>query len=146
MIRLLKWVKSGGGTLLFLYMIDHLGFPVSEYERAKDFYTKVLAPLGYGLVMEANAGQTESGGRAAGFGPEGKPAFWIAEDKVAAKYLHIAFLAPSREAVDAFYAAAMAAGGTDNGAPGLRTQYHPNYYGAFIMDPDGNNVEAVNHG
>ena len=146
MIRLSIGVKCRTGALLFPHMIDHMGFPVSDYVKAKEFYTKVLAPLGYVLVMEANEGQTEAGGRAAGFGPKGKPAFWIAEDKTPAKYLHVAFSAPSREAVDAFYAAAIAAGGTDNGAPGLRTQYHPNYYGAFIMDPDGNNVEAVSHG
>ena len=126
-------------------MIDHIGFAVSDYERAKTFYTKALAPLGYTLVMEAGAHQTESRYPAAGFGGGGKPDFWIGGEGKLDKPLHIAIAAKDRASVDAFHRAALAAGGKDNGAPGLRPQYHPNYYGAFVLDPDGHNIEAVCH-
>ena len=126
-------------------MIDHVGFPVSDYTRAKSFYEKALAPLGYALVMEVTATQTESGSPAAGFGIGGKPDFWIGGEGGLSRPLHVAIAANHRSAVDAFYRAAMAAGGKDNGAPGLRPQYHPNYYGAFVLDPDGHNIEAVCH-
>lgn len=125
-------------------MIDHMGFPVSNYARAKDFYQKVLAPLGYGVVMEVTPEQ--AGGHAAsGFGANGKPSFWIDGSGVSGARMHIAFLAETRAAVDAFYRAALAAGAKDNGPPGLRPHYHPNYYGAFVLDPDGHNIEAVCH-
>jgi catechol 2,3-dioxygenase-like lactoylglutathione lyase family enzyme len=126
-------------------MIDHIGFAVADYERAKTFYTKALAPLGYTLVMEAGAHQTESGYPAAGFGSGGKPDFWIGGEGKLEKPLHVAIAAKDRASVDAFHRAAVAAGGKDNGAPGLRPQYHPNYYGAFVLDPDGHNIEAVCH-
>ena len=126
-------------------MIDHIGFPVSDYARSKAFYDKALAPLGYTLVMEATAEQTESGHPAAGFGKDGKPDFWIGGEGRLDKPLHVAIVAKDRAAVDAFYQAALVAGGKDNGAPGLRAHYHPNYYGAFILDPDGHNIEAVCH-
>ena len=126
-------------------MIDHVGFPVSDYARAKSFYEKALAPLGYVLVMEVTAAQTESGSPAAGFGIGGKPDFWIGGEGGLSKPLHVAIAANHRNEVDAFYRAALAAGGKDNGAPGLRPQYHPNYYGAFVLDPDGHNIEAVCH-
>jgi catechol 2,3-dioxygenase-like lactoylglutathione lyase family enzyme len=126
-------------------MIDHVGFPVSDYARSKFFYEKALAPLGYALVMEVTAAQTESGSPAAGFGIGGKPDFWIGGEGGLSKPLHVAIAANDRSAVDAFYRAALAAGGRDNGAPGLRPQYHPNYYGAFVLDPDGHNIEAVCH-
>jgi catechol 2,3-dioxygenase-like lactoylglutathione lyase family enzyme len=126
-------------------MIDHVGFPVSDYARSKLFYEKALAPLGYALVMEVTAAQTESGSPAAGFGIGGKPDFWIGGEGGLSKPLHVAIAANDRSAVDAFYRAALAAGGKDNGAPGLRPQYHPNYYGAFVLDPDGHNIEAVCH-
>jgi catechol 2,3-dioxygenase-like lactoylglutathione lyase family enzyme len=126
-------------------MIDHVGFPVSDYARSKFFYEKALAPLGYALVMEVTAAQTESGSPAAGFGIGGKPDFWIGGEGGLSKPLHVAIAANDRSAVDAFYRAALAAGGKDNGAPGLRPQYHPNYYGAFVLDPDGHNIEAVCH-
>lgn len=126
-------------------MIDHVGFPVSDYARAKSFYEKALAPLGYALVMEVTATQTESGSPAAGFGIGGKPDFWIGGEGGLSNPLHIAIAAHHRGEVDAFYRAALAAGGKDNGAPGLRPQYHPNYYGAFVLDPDGHNIEAVCH-
>jgi catechol 2,3-dioxygenase-like lactoylglutathione lyase family enzyme len=119
-------------------MIDHLGLEVRDYRRSKDFYLAALAPLGYELMREFEA-------RVGGFGREGKPSFWIREGEPAAG-IHVAFGARDTDTVDAFYAAAIGAGGEDNGAPGLRTHYHPGYYGAFVRDPDGNNVEAVFHG
>jgi catechol 2,3-dioxygenase-like lactoylglutathione lyase family enzyme len=126
-------------------MIDHVGFPVSDYARSKAFYTQALAPLGYTLIMEVPASDTESGSPAAGFGLAGKPDFWIGGEGGLNGILHIAIAAGDRAAVDAFHRAALAAGATDNGAPGLRPHYHPNYYGAFVLDPDGHNVEAVCH-
>jgi catechol 2,3-dioxygenase-like lactoylglutathione lyase family enzyme len=126
-------------------MIDHIGFPVSDYARAKAFYTKALAPLGYGLVMEVDAQQNPSGAPAAGFGSGGKPDFWIGGEGGLQKPLHVALVSQDRAGVDAFHKAALAAGGEDNGAPGLRPHYHANYYGAFVLDPDGHNIEAVCH-
>ncbi len=119
-------------------MLDHAGFGVSDYQRSKAFYEAALVPLGIGLLLEPM-------GKAAGFGREGMPFFWIHDRPPAVSGLHIAFTAAERRTVDAFHAAALAAGGTDNGAPGLRPLYHPDYYGAFIFDPDGNNIEAVCH-
>jgi len=118
-------------------MIDHTGVSVSSFARSKAFYERALTPLGYSLIMEF--------GTAAGFGQPPKPDFWIGEGTPNTPAVHIAFRASSRAAVDAFYKAAMAAGGRDNGPPGLRPHYHPNYYGAFVLDPDGHNVEAVCH-
>jgi catechol 2,3-dioxygenase-like lactoylglutathione lyase family enzyme len=126
-------------------MIDHVGFAVSDYARAKAFYQKALAPLGYALVMEVGADQTESGSPAAGFGIGGKPDFWIGGEGRLEKPLHVAIVAKDRGAVDAFHRAALAAGAKDNGAPGLRAHYHPDYYAAFVLDPDGHNIEAVCH-
>jgi catechol 2,3-dioxygenase-like lactoylglutathione lyase family enzyme len=124
-------------------MLDHIGFPVSDYARSKAFYEKALAPLGYSLVMEV--AQTAHDRPAAGFGANGKPDFWIGGEGGLNKPIHIAIAAKDHPAVDAFYRAALGAGGKDNGAPGLRPQYHPNYYGAFVLDPDGHNIEAVCH-
>ena len=126
-------------------MIDHVGFPVSDYARSKAFYERTLAPLGYALIMEVGADRTESGSPAAGFGKDGKPDFWIGGEGGLEGILHVAITADDRDAVDAFHRAALAAGGKDNGAPGVRAHYHPNYYGAFVLDPDGHNVEAVCH-
>jgi catechol 2,3-dioxygenase-like lactoylglutathione lyase family enzyme len=125
-------------------MIDHLGLSVSDYERAKAFYAKALAPLGYGLIMEVTADQTGHDA-AAGFGADGKPDFWIGGGGAMNKPVHVAIAAKDRATVDAFYKAAIAAGGRDNGAPGIRPHYHANYYGAFVLDPDGHNIEAVCH-
>lgn len=125
-------------------MIDHVGFPVSDYERAKAFYAKALAPLGYTLIMEVEQ-ETEKGFPAAGFGIESKPDFWIGGEGGLPRALHVAITAKDRASVDAFYKAALAAGGEDNGAPGLRPRYHPDYYAAFVLDPDGHNIEAVCH-
>jgi len=124
-------------------MIDHIGFPVSDYARSKAFYEKALAPLGYTVIMEF--AETSSGSPAIGFGRDGKPDFWIGGEGGLQGVLHVAIAADNRAMVDAFYSAALAAGGKDNGAPGLRPHYHPNYYGAFVLDPDGHNVEAVCH-
>jgi len=126
-------------------MIDHVGFPISDYQRSKAFYSKALAPLGYSLIMEVGSDHTESGAPAAGFGADGKPDFWIGGEGGLDGVLHVAIVAKDRATVDAFYHAALAAGGRDNGAPGLRPHYHPNYYGAFVFDPDGHNIEAVCH-
>jgi catechol 2,3-dioxygenase-like lactoylglutathione lyase family enzyme len=133
-------------------MIDHLGMPVSDLARATEFYLKALSPLGYGIVMEVSAAETGHGA-AVGFGApgkaaefqSGKPSFWIGEGMRLGGHVHVAFVAPSRASVDAFYRAALAAGGKDNGPPGLRPHYHANYYGAFVLDLDGNNIEAVCH-
>ena len=127
-------------------MIDHCGFPVSDFEKSKTFYLKALAPLGYALIVEVTAEQTESGFPAAGFGIGHKPDFWIGGEGKVGNPVHVAIVAKDRAAVDAFHKAALAAGGKDNGAPGIRAQYHPNYYGAFVRDPDGHNIEAVHHG
>jgi catechol 2,3-dioxygenase-like lactoylglutathione lyase family enzyme len=126
-------------------MIDHVGFPVSNYARAKAFYEKALAPLGYTLIMEVGPEHTESGSPAAGFGADGKPDFWIGGEGGLAKQMHIAIAVKDRAMVDAFHKAALAAGAKDNGAPGLRPHYHPNYYAAFVLDLDGHNIEAVCH-
>jgi catechol 2,3-dioxygenase-like lactoylglutathione lyase family enzyme len=119
-------------------MIDHMSYKVSDYKKSKEFFLKALKPLGYELVMEFE-------GNAGGFGVAGKPDLWIIGGEKNAARLHVAFRAETRKQVDAFYDAAIAAGGKDNGKPGLRTHYHPNYYGAFIIGPDGHNVEAVCH-
>jgi catechol 2,3-dioxygenase-like lactoylglutathione lyase family enzyme len=125
-------------------MLDHIGFGVADFARSKAFYLRALAPLGIAVVMEVTP--EETGGDAyAGFGAAGKPFFWIGTGRALTGRLHVAFAANDRAAVDAFYRAAIAAGGSDNGAPGVRPQYHPNYYGAFVLDPDGHNVEAVCH-
>lgn len=125
-------------------MIDHMGLSVSNYEAAKAFYSKALAPLDYSLIMEVTAEQTGHAA-AAGFGADGKPDFWIGGEGAMNKPVHVAIAAKDRATVDAFYKAAMAAGGRDNGPPGLRPHYHANYYGAFVLDPDGHNIEAVCH-
>lgn len=124
-------------------MIDHVGFAVADAARSKAFYEKALAPLGIGLVMTATPDQTESGGTAYGFGTENNPFFWIGDSEKVGEGTHVAFTADTRAEVDAFHAAALAAGGVAHGAPGLRPHYGPDYYAAFVLDPDGVNVEAV---
>ncbi len=126
-------------------MIDHVGFKVSDFERSKAFYTKTLAPLGYTLLMDVTPEMTGTDSCHAGFGKDRKPDFWIGTGNTTSGSLHIALAAASRADVDAFHAAALAAGATDHGAPGLRPIYHPGYYGAFVLDPDGHNIEAVCH-
>ncbi|GLU33220.1 VOC family protein [Trinickia caryophylli] len=125
-------------------MIDHTGLQVSDFEKSKRFYARALAPIGYELIREVPAAVTGSVD-VAGFGEGGKPDFWIHSGTPNVPPIHVAFRARNRQEVDAFYAAALAAGGTDHGAPGIRPHYHPNYYGAFVLDPDGHNIEAVCH-
>ena len=125
-------------------IIDHIGLQVSDYGRARQFYERALAPLGISVVMEVKA--EESGGyQGSGFGRNGKPSFWLEGGARTAPHTHIAFVADSRADVDSFHKAALAAGGQDNGGPGIRSQYHASYYGAFVLDPDGHNIEAVCH-
>ncbi len=126
-------------------IIDHFGFGVSDYQRAKAFYTEALAPLGITLVMEVGPELTEGKVWACGFGKGGKPELWIGSDGKTTPPMHVAVVVDSRAEVRAFYEAALRAGGRDNGAPGLRPQYHPSYYGAFVLDDDGHNIEAVCH-
>jgi catechol 2,3-dioxygenase-like lactoylglutathione lyase family enzyme len=118
-------------------LIDHIGVAISDYERSKEFYLKALAPLNIGLVVEIQGW--------AGFGGNGKTDFWFGPDDTVQSPMHIAFVAESREKVEQFYTAAIAAGARDNGKPGVRPEYHRNYYGAFVIDPDGHNIEAVCH-
>jgi len=125
-------------------MLDHVGFGVSDYAKIKAFYERALAPLGITAVMEVQP--EASGGEAyCGFGKDGKPFFWIGTGERLKGSLHVAFTAEDRATVDRFHAAAIAAGGRDNGRPGLRPHYHPDYYGTFVLDPDGHNIEAVCH-
>ena len=126
-------------------MFDHLGIPVSYYDASKRFYERALEPLGYALIMEAPAEQAENGEPACGFGPPGAPGFWVGRETGDIASAHVAFAAPSRAVVRGFHAAALAAGGRDNGTPGLRPHYGPHYYAAFVLDPDGHNIEAVSH-
>jgi catechol 2,3-dioxygenase-like lactoylglutathione lyase family enzyme len=118
-------------------MFDHLGIGVSNLRESKSFYLKALQPLGVTIAMEGPYG--------VGLGRKGKPSLWLSESSDKPAHLHIAFAAQTRGEVDAFHAAALAAGAQGNGPPGLRPHYHPNYYGAFVIGPDGHNIEAVCH-
>jgi catechol 2,3-dioxygenase-like lactoylglutathione lyase family enzyme len=125
-------------------MIDHTGLRVSNPTTSRHFYERALAPLGYKVLMEVPKEFT-GGLVALGYGVPPKPDFWMMEGAPNEPRIHVAFRADNREAVDAFYEAALAAGGKDNGPPGPRLHYHKDYYGAFVLDPDGHNVEAVCH-
>lgn len=120
-------------------MFDHVGLNVRDYAASRAFYERALEPLGYRVVMAFDEW------RAGGFGTDEKPELWLSQREPHGTGTHLAFACADRESVDAFHEAALAAGGTDNGAPGVREHYHPTYYGAFVLDPDGNNVEAVCH-
>jgi catechol 2,3-dioxygenase-like lactoylglutathione lyase family enzyme len=125
-------------------MLDHIGIAATDFTASRRLYEAALAPLGLSVVMEVTP--EESGGyHGLGFGKDGKPFFWLGNSGPKGAGMHVAFAAETRAQVDAFYAAAMGAGGIDNGPPGIRAHYHPNYYGAFVFDPDGINVEAVCH-
>jgi catechol 2,3-dioxygenase-like lactoylglutathione lyase family enzyme len=120
-------------------MFDHVGLNVSDYGHSRSFYEGALAQLGYSVMM------AHKEWKLAGFGTGAKPEFWICQREPLTNGAHIAFQSPDRATVDAFHAAALASGGQDNGAPGPRPEYHAGYYSAFVLDPDGNNVEAVCH-
>lgn len=124
-------------------MLDHVGILVADWTKARAFYDAAFAPLGYTMLAEVPE-QFTGGVKVGGYG-KAKPDFWVTENAEPGPGRHYAFQAATRAEVDAFYAAALANGGRDNGAPGLRPHYHENYYGAFVIDPDGNNVEAVCH-
>ncbi|MFN4292422.1 MAG: VOC family protein [Permianibacter sp.] len=125
-------------------MIDHTGVVVSDFDRSKRFYQAALGAIGYQLLLEFPAAVTGSTD-VAGFGEPPKADFWLSRGTPNQPPVHVAFRVKDRATVHAFYNAAMAAGGRDNGEPGLRPHYHPNYYGAFLLDPDGHNIEAVCH-
>ena len=128
-------------------MIDHLSTYATDYVVTKRFYESVFKPLDYSIQMEfvAEWNLDFPTQRMCAFGPEGKPIFWIIETKGSYTPRHTAFSTKSRELVNKFHEAGVQNGGTDNGAPGIRPTYHEYYYGAFLIDPDGNNVEAVCH-
>ena len=121
-------------------MLDHIDFSVTDFERSRAFYVLALAPLGINSVFEI---KRDDGREGTGFGCGASPQFWIGRGPVVSGRLHVAFEAESRASVDAFYESALEAGGTSNGAPGLRAQYGEDYYAAFVSDPDGHNIEAV---
>jgi catechol 2,3-dioxygenase-like lactoylglutathione lyase family enzyme len=123
-----------------LRVIDHIGIGVRNFEESLDFYTRALAPLGFERVAFIDADN-----RAAGFGVGGRDDFWIHEGRPAGR-MHVAFDSATREAVDAFHAAALEAGARDNGSPGLRPEYSETYYAAYVLDPNGNNIEAAFRG
>ncbi|GAB0116170.1 VOC family protein [Acidisoma sp. 7E03] len=119
-------------------MLDHVTIGVTDLARARAFYTAALAPLGL-------AEMASDGADYAGFGDREKAFFWIGLKPGPLTGTHVAFTVADRTTVDRFHAAALAAGGRDHGAPGLRPHYHADYYGAFVLDPDGHNIEAVCH-
>jgi catechol 2,3-dioxygenase-like lactoylglutathione lyase family enzyme len=125
-------------------MIDHTGLVASDFEKSKAFYSQALAAIGYSLLADFPASMTGHTD-VAGYGEPPKPDFWISRGTPNQPPMHIAFRVGTRSLVNAFYNAAIVAGARDNGAPGLRSHYHPNYYGAFVLDPDGHNIEAVCH-
>ncbi|NKB64263.1 MAG: VOC family protein [Gammaproteobacteria bacterium] len=130
-------------------MIDHLSTYATDYEKTRSFYEQVFEPLGYSLVAEFTTDEEDDdfpGRRVCSFGENSNSTFWVIETRRQATSRHIAFAASSSQSVDEFYQAALKAGGKENGAPGLRPHYHSQYYGAFVFDPDGNDIEAVFHG
>lgn len=116
-------------------IFDHIVLIISDADKSKNFYLNALSPLGIKLIREDDG--------CIGFGTQNKPSFWICKEDNVQKPMHIAFIAENRKAVNEFHKAALKAGGKDNGAPGIRANYHPHYYGAFVIDPDGHNIEAV---
>ena len=125
-------------------MLDHIGLTVTDLAKARAFFDAALKPLGISIVLEVAAEQN-GGTPYLGYGSGGKPYFWIGTGGPATGRVHVALTTRDRASVDAFYAAAMSNGGRDNGPPGIRAHYHPNYYGAYVLDPDGHNIEAVCH-
>lgn len=125
-------------------MLDHITLGVADFAIATAFYDKALAPLGIERISRFDP-DPAGGPHVVGYGEAGRPYFWLHDAAATRGPLHVAFAAETRTAVDAFYRAALAAGGTDNGPPGIRAHYHPSYYGAFVLDPEGRNIEAVCH-
>jgi catechol 2,3-dioxygenase-like lactoylglutathione lyase family enzyme len=125
-------------------VIDHTGVTVSDLPRSLAFYRAALAPIGYQVLAQFPA-EVTGGSAVAGLGVPPKPDFWLAAGTPNRPPLHVAFRVTERALVDAFHAAALSAGGRDNGAPGSRAHYHPHYYGAFVLDPDNHNIEVVCH-
>jgi catechol 2,3-dioxygenase-like lactoylglutathione lyase family enzyme len=123
--------------------IDHIGIGVSDISQARAFYESLLGPLGITVLMEIASDSLGSKPRRVGFGSEGKPFLWLQDSPTPSQGAHIALIAQSRAAVTAFHAVGLAAGGQDNGAPGVRPHYHANYYAAYVLGPDGVNLEAV---
>jgi catechol 2,3-dioxygenase-like lactoylglutathione lyase family enzyme len=127
-------------------MLDHLNLGASDVQRSRSFFAAALGAIGIEELLSFGPEVTASGSKIVGYGTGRKPFFWIVDGQRVGEKTHVAFAVDSREKVQAFYEAALGAGGTDNGAPGLRPEYHDDYYGAFVLDPDGVNVEAVYHG
>ncbi|MCP1535637.1 VOC family protein [Methylorubrum extorquens] len=131
-------VGSAGGAVL-----DHVEFVVADAERSRRFYEGALRPLGMTVVIRVGPERSRTGGTRYGLGRGGYPRIWFHDGETPGTPIHLALATNDRDGVNAFHRAALAAGGTDNGAPGIRERYHPNYYAAFVLDPDGNNIEAV---
>lgn len=127
-------------------VLDHISFGVTDVARSRAFYDAALAPLGIARLVNVTEGTSKN----SGYGRGREAQFWICQDPAdkpkPSEGMHLAFVAPDYAAVDAFHKAALAVGGRDNGAPGIRAHYHPNYYAAFVIDPDGHHIEAVCHG
>jgi catechol 2,3-dioxygenase-like lactoylglutathione lyase family enzyme len=132
-------VPSPGGDAI----LDHIEFVVADAERSRRFYEEALRPFGMTVIIRVGPERTRTGGTRYGLGRDGYPRIWFHDGEAPGSPMHVALATIDRRVVDAFHVAASAAGGTDNGAPGIRERYHPNYYAAFVLDPDGNNIEAV---
>jgi catechol 2,3-dioxygenase-like lactoylglutathione lyase family enzyme len=136
-------VNSGAPRYSGDAVLDHIEFAVADAERSRRFYEEALRPFGMTVIIRVGPERTRAGGTRYGFGRDGYPRIWFHDGEAASAPIHLALATADRQVVDAFHAAALAAGGTDNGAPGIRARYHPDYYAAFVLDPDGNNLEAV---
>ena len=124
-------------------ILDHIEFAVADAERSRRFYEQALRPFGMTVILSVGPERTRTGGLRYGVGRDGYPRIWFHDGEAPGSPIHLALATADRRVVDAFHAAAVAAGGRDNGAPGVRERYHPNYYAAFVVDPDGNNIEGV---
>lgn len=131
-------ISSTGGAIL-----DHIEFAVADAERSRRFYEGALRPFGMAVVIRVGPERSRTGGVRYGIGRDGYPSIWFHDGEAPGTPIHLALATTGRDVVDAFHHSALAAGGTDNGAPGIRERYHPNYYAAFVFDPDGNNIEAI---
>jgi catechol 2,3-dioxygenase-like lactoylglutathione lyase family enzyme len=136
-------VKSGVPRYAGDAILDHIEFAVADAERSRRFYEEALRPFGMTVILRVGPERTRTGGTRYGVGRDGYPRIWFHDGEAPGSPMHLALAATDRRVVDAFHAVALAAGGTDNGAPGVRERYHPDYYAAFVLDPDGNNIEGV---